>query len=176
MKQLIQEAKEWGDSKGIAKTTNASQIAQFNYVHKELTEAQDALQVFNEAKENWPAVEDWKGGEEEFYFKDELGDILVTLINYACTRSEFESLQMSWDRFIEFYSSRTWEGETPPKHYFLLKFRVSLVFGQSADELFLSFLVAVSRMGYDPKECLQIAYDKIKDRTGATLNGEFVKD
>jgi hypothetical protein len=55
-------------------------------------------------------------------------------------------------------------------------YRVGLDFGSRTNQLFTSFCTTLFRADYDPKECLQIAYNKIKDRTGATLNGEFVKD
>lgn len=38
-------------------------------------------------------------------------------------------------------------------------------------------LIVLSRMcGTTPRECLAIAYNEIKDRTGTMVNGTFVKD
>lgn len=31
-------------------------------------------------------------------------------------------------------------------------------------------------LGYDPRDCLDLAYNEIKDRKGKTINGSFVKN
>lgn len=38
-------------------------------------------------------------------------------------------------------------------------------------------LIILARMeGYDLRECLGVAWDEIKDRRGATVNGTFIKE
>ena len=38
------------------------------------------------------------------------------------------------------------------------------------------WIMACSTLGLHPEECLQLAYEKIKERTGTMKNGQFVKD
>jgi len=181
MKDLIQKVKEWGDSKGITKTTNEAMMAQFDYVHKELSEAQDALK---ELKSILKDKADHSKGimDEEFDYsakiatkklKDEMGDVLVTIVNYSCTRSEFELLPLALKSYEA--TKRIVTKDKKLNRLFIL-FRVSLNFGQQANVLFTNFCTLLFRAGYDPKECLQIAYDKIKDRKGETLDGQFVRE
>ena len=36
--------------------------------------------------------------------------------------------------------------------------------------------ILANQLGFDIDECFQSAYEEIKDRTGKTINGTFVKD
>ena len=40
----------------------------------------------------------------------------------------------------------------------------------------VTLIILADILGYDFLECLELAYDTIKDRTGRTTNGTFVKD
>ena len=40
----------------------------------------------------------------------------------------------------------------------------------------VTLIILANICGLDFKECLGVAYDAIKDRTGATVNGTFVKE
>lgn len=182
MKDLIEKVKNWGDSKGITKKTNEAQMAQFDYVHKELTEAQDALKLLNTIKKHQKDKKDYEKSAEVFALrvkkqtrklKDELGDVLVTLINYSCTRSEFELIPLALESYEAMKRIATKDDNL---NRLLILFRVSLNFGQQTNVLFTNFCTLLFRAGYDPKECLDIAYTKIKDREGKTIDGQFVKD
>ena len=37
-------------------------------------------------------------------------------------------------------------------------------------------IILANQLGFDIDECLESAYNEIKDRTGKTVNGNFVKD
>jgi len=41
---------------------------------------------------------------------------------------------------------------------------------------FVTLIVLSRQLGYDPIECLNLAYNEIKDRTGKMENGSFIKD
>jgi NTP pyrophosphatase (non-canonical NTP hydrolase) len=41
---------------------------------------------------------------------------------------------------------------------------------------FVTLIILSSQLGLDPSECLQAAWDEIKDRTGKTVDGVFVKN
>ena len=37
-------------------------------------------------------------------------------------------------------------------------------------------IILANQLGFDIDECLKSAYDEIKNRTGKTINGNFIKD
>lgn len=41
---------------------------------------------------------------------------------------------------------------------------------------FVTLIILAGQLGYTPQECLHQAWDEIKDRTGKTKNGVFVKN
>lgn len=41
---------------------------------------------------------------------------------------------------------------------------------------FVTLIILANQCGFTPEECLQHAYDVIKNRTGKTINGVFIKD
>lgn len=42
-------------------------------------------------------------------------------------------------------------------------------------DVFVTMIILSGQLGLDPKDCLQTAYDVIKNRTGKTENGVFIK-
>ena len=43
-------------------------------------------------------------------------------------------------------------------------------------DIFVTLIVLCNQIGIEPTRCLDMAYEKIKDRTGKTINGVFVKE
>lgn len=43
-------------------------------------------------------------------------------------------------------------------------------------DIFVTLIILCEQIGIDPEECLSMAYEKIKGRSGKTINGTFVKD
>lgn len=43
-------------------------------------------------------------------------------------------------------------------------------------DVFVTLIILCEQIGIDPVECLSMAYEKIKDRSGKTINGNFVKN
>ncbi|WP_106460145.1 MazG-like family protein [Anaerococcus sp. Marseille-P3915] len=43
-------------------------------------------------------------------------------------------------------------------------------------DIFVTLIILCEQIGIDPEECLQMAYEKIKDRSGKTINGTFIKE
>ncbi len=41
---------------------------------------------------------------------------------------------------------------------------------------FVTLIILAKQCGFSAEECLQAAYDVIKNRTGETVNGVFIKD
>ena len=42
-------------------------------------------------------------------------------------------------------------------------------------DIFVTLIVLCRQIGIEPTRCLDMAYEKIKDRTGKTVNGIFIK-
>lgn len=43
-------------------------------------------------------------------------------------------------------------------------------------DILVTLIILCEQIGIDPEECLEMAYEKIKDRSGKTINGTFIKD
>lgn len=43
-------------------------------------------------------------------------------------------------------------------------------------DIFVTLIILCEQIGIDPEECLSMAYEKIKGRSGKTLHGTFVKE
>ena len=43
-------------------------------------------------------------------------------------------------------------------------------------DIFVTLIILCEQIGIDPVECLSMAYDKIKNRKGKTLHGQFIKE
>jgi NTP pyrophosphatase (non-canonical NTP hydrolase) len=41
---------------------------------------------------------------------------------------------------------------------------------------FVTLIILAEQIGFDPKECLESAWNEIKDRQGKTINGVFIKE
>jgi NTP pyrophosphatase (non-canonical NTP hydrolase) len=41
---------------------------------------------------------------------------------------------------------------------------------------FVTLIILSKQMGMEPAECLEAAWEQIKNRTGKTVNGVFIKD
>lgn len=43
-------------------------------------------------------------------------------------------------------------------------------------DIFVTLIILCEQIGIDPVECLSMAYEKIKGRSGKTINGTFIKE
>lgn len=43
-------------------------------------------------------------------------------------------------------------------------------------DVFVTLIILCKQLGIDPQRCLELAYDKIKNRHGKTIDGTFVKE
>ncbi len=41
---------------------------------------------------------------------------------------------------------------------------------------FVTLIILAKQLGLEPADCLEVAWNEIKDRTGKTVNGVFVKN
>ena len=120
--------------------------------------------------------------------QDAIGDVLVTLINY-CYKERIDVLKQIND-VLNFERNRT-----DSKVVLALSIQDSLtrlmnanfkLLGIAGETPFLYFYEIITMIGYlddiaflestTLEECLNIAYNEIKNRTGKMINGKFVKD
>ena len=55
----------------------------------------------------------------------------------------------------------------------------NLSYSKAQDEMgdiFVTLVILCEQLEFDPVVCLEVAYKKIKDRNGKTINGQFVKE
>ncbi|MDD7731991.1 MAG: MazG-like family protein [Ezakiella sp.] len=43
-------------------------------------------------------------------------------------------------------------------------------------DVFVTLIILCKQLGIEPQRCLELAYEKIKDRQGKTIDGTFVKE
>lgn len=43
-------------------------------------------------------------------------------------------------------------------------------------DVFVTLIILCKQLSIDPQRCVELAYEKIKDRHGKTINGTFVKE
>lgn len=43
-------------------------------------------------------------------------------------------------------------------------------------DIFVTLIILCKQLGIEPQRCLELAYEKIKNRHGKTINGTFVKE
>lgn len=173
MKQLVEQVKQWGIARGLDKVGH---LAQAEYTLKETAELLDAY-----ADKDLPKI------------NDAIGDILVTLIVGAsnddnCYRATKDLLS---NHRIKFARTPSKSDELFGHSYSRLLNNVmqleflceddrmtSGTYACCIDEL-NSVLKSVNftfSQSLSLQDCLQLAYNEIKNRTGKVVNGQFIKD
>lgn len=166
MKELVQKVKQWGIDRGLDKVGH---LAQAKYTLKETAELLDAY-----ADSDIDAI------------NDAIGDILVTLIVgasndkytyelftrdlYSCDDEVFKvetSTERSIDDLLLKVTSLLFKKERIGMDYYLCAHALNRV------------LFVINRdlnQKLSLQDCLQLAYNEIKDRMGKKVNGQFIKD
>lgn len=106
---------------------------------------------------------------------DAIGDMLVVMIIY-CQQKKYYSIYRLFEFDIENYEFLK-RLETPAlidyTAYEILHLRN---FIQSTNDIVNRLSVIAERYGMELEDCLQSAYNEIKDRRGKMINGVFVKE
>lgn len=174
MKQLIENVVQWGRDRGLDKVGH---LAQAKYTLKETAELLDAYADQDIAKIN-----------------DAIGDIAVTLIVGASNdvrisyelkiellKKLFRSSNKSKDfifigAYAEFLdaSSHLFKYSDKLNKKLMIPFCYKVLFYK------LNYLLLIINNEFNQslslQDCLQLAYDEIKDRTGKLVDGQFIKD
>lgn len=160
MKQLIENVVQWGKDRGLDKVGH---LAQAKYTLKETAELLDAYADGDVDKIN-----------------DAIGDILVTLIVGA---SNDDGILQELTELILTYKYKHLPVQDLDffDHYEKLIFRSGMLYKYQNYSNYQDFYVTLfwlCRIVSDLslQDCLQLAYDEIKNRTGKLVDGQFIKD
>ncbi|HEY8399827.1 MAG TPA: MazG-like family protein [Cytophagaceae bacterium] len=160
MKQLIDNVIKWAEDRNLISIDNVDK--QYCKCVSELGEFADAI---------------IKGDVDAQ--KDGAGDFIVTLIIMAkqldFDNTEIKDLFKYLNKNIDYEASKIipWITDSLPK---LLMTRT-----KQWQLLYLIKILeytywAINNLGHTPKECLEVAWNEIKDRKGKTINGNFIKE
>ena len=83
-------------------------------------------------------------------------------------KTEFDILY----RYREFYREK---GQDIPPGHIAEHGRITNKAKMEMGDIFVTLVVHCEQLGIDPVECLEMAYKKIKDRKGKTVDGKFIK-
>ena len=153
-------------------------------IYKKITRFNQLIKTHEEVGELIKACYD----NDKTAIQDAIGDVMVTLINY-CYKERIDVLEQIND-VLNFERNR---GNS--KVVLALNIQNSLtrlmnanfrLLGIGGETPFLYFYEIITMIGYlddiaflentTLEECLNIAYNAIKDRTGRIINGKFVKN
>ena len=107
--------------------------------------------------------------------KDSIGDMLVVLIIY-CQQLNYTSVNRLFEFDIENYDFLRKLDTSALVDYTAYEILHLRNFIQSTNDIVNRLSVIAERYGMELEECLQSAYDEIKDRKGKMINGVFVKE
>lgn len=173
MRELVKAVKQWGVDKGLHKVGH---LAQAKYTLKEVAELLDAY-----ADNDLPAI------------NDAIGDIAVTLIVGAS--NDEEGIYDCLEHYLSkgYFSEALTALDLTFKNMFATIIDCALELKERSFEdtvnagdynqliSSLDYLLQVVNRDFDQKlslkDCLQLAYNEIKDRKGYTdENGHFIKE
>lgn len=84
-------------------------------------------------------------------------------------KTEFDILY----NYKKFYRDR---GEYIPSSHMAEYERIKKKAKMEMGDIFVTLLVHCDQLGIDPVDCLEMAYEKIKNRKGKTVDGKFIKE
>lgn len=150
---LIENVRFWGVAKGLTGEHGKATIeAQYRKFYEE------AMELFTALKEN--NVKE---------IRDALGDMQVV----AILAKDIIGQETTWDSFDLKEARRTASsGDTIEAIHATATWELL----QNPDEALFLVRVIALKLGHNPDECLQEAYDVISKRTGRMIDGQFVKD
>ncbi len=151
-KELFENIHEWGSLRDLIKPENAE--TQYLKVLEEIGETASAL-----LKNDVPEI------------KDGFGDSCITIVILAYQKTNVTPKQLS-----NFYAN-IHRGDVLLSDA-MASVSVTFVEDEPTDSFIFSLRCLLDYAylkGYDLLECLELAYNEIKDRKGVTENGNFIK-
>jgi len=166
IQELVPLIQEWAKERGIFK--KSTPFDQLLKTHEEVGELIKAC--YDNDK---PAIQ------------DAIGDVLVTLINY-CYMVEGDALSFFgkykktvWDEYAKGIYTAITLNETLSglmRSACVYKSKISHTTRLCISLIFDCLYTLADLYNATLEECLNIAYNEIKNRTGKMINGKFVKD
>jgi len=155
MEKLIKKVEQWSMERGL---NTADPMKQRLKLWEEFGELNAAI-----ARDNRELI------------KDSIGDMLVVLIIY-CQQLNYTSVNRLFEFDIENYDFLRKLDTSALIDYTAYEILHLRNFIQSTNDIINRLSVIAERYGMELKDCLQSAYDEIKDRKGKMINGVFVKE
>ena len=84
---------------------------------------------------------------------------------------EFKTEMDTLTRYRDYYKENPHK-KIPEKEHARITKKAVLEMG----DIFVTLIVLCEQLGINPTFCLSMAYNKIKDRKGKTINGQFIKE
>ena len=156
------------------------QWAKERKIYEQLTPFDELLKTHEEVGELIKACYD----NDKPAIQDAIGDIMVTLINYCYFKKidfvkVYKQIQYDDSEAINIYCALTVND--------IIAFFLRVIANSSDKPLKVTIFINVSNIlrnlqnitinnNTTLEECLNIAYNEIKNRTGKIINGKFVKD
>lgn len=85
---------------------------------------------------------------------------------------EFKTEMDAVTSYLAYYKKEHPEKKMSAKRALSVKRNMMLEMG----DIFVTLIILCRQLNISPQVCLGMAYDKIKDRKGKTINGTFVKE
>lgn len=85
---------------------------------------------------------------------------------------EFKTEMDNVTRYLYYYKKEHPEKKMPGSRSLSLKRRMMDEMG----DIFVTLIILCEQLNISPQNCLAMAYEKIKDRKGKTINGQFIKE
>lgn len=155
MEKLIKKVEEWSVERGL---NTANPNKQRLKLWEEFGELNASI-----ARDNRDLI------------KDSIGDMLVVLIIY-CQQLNYTSVNRLFEFDIENYDFLRKLDTSALVDYTAYEILHLRNFIQSTNDIVNRLSVIAERYGMELEECLQSAYNEIKDRRGKMINGVFVKE
>lgn len=155
MEKLIKKVEQWSAERGL---NTADPDKQRLKLWEEFGELNAAI-----ARNNHDLIQ------------DSIGDMLVVLIIY-CQQLRYTSVNRLFEFDIENYDFLRKLDTSALIDYTAYEILHLRNFIQSTNDIVNRLSVIAERYSMELEDCLQSAYDEIKDRRGKMINGVFVKE
>jgi hypothetical protein len=165
----------WATARNIiGDNAKGTPFAQLKKTLEEVNETRDAL-VFADAAQRMTGQ---VSSAELNEIKDGIGDVVVTLIIGGQMQEWVPQpqIELTTDKSNLDLMDEVAELVLETALIFRPTYAIGISFAQRAEQILARLKLIASRFGWTLEECLEAAWDEIKDRKGKMVNGEFVRE
>ena len=171
---------KWAESKGLIEHTTEQAIAQFGKTEEEIGELTEAINVYNGVQtcldDGHPSYEQSDVDAALDQVRLEAGDVFVTLVIQKAIQEAERNVPPSYERWLQSIAHEKTLKESMAQLKKALLGKKILQVDKWTGVLAYQVESLVKPYGLALDECLNAAWEKIRDRTGQTIGGVFVKD